>query len=239
MKKNSAGAQGRFAGIGKQAVAYDVGLRTYMMKVFGVFTSGLIFSAIVSLLSYEWYSRLIMANSIGLYAPMILWLLVSIGFNGAIGRISVTAARVWFYVDVGLLGLVISPMCIIYTPLSLASTFFVASSMFLAMIIYGYTTEKSLIGFGPVICAGFIGLIVAGIVNIFLRNSMFGFVISAIGVVVVTAYIAYITQVVRGFYSASDSRDVYDKKVMVGASALYHGFMNLFLRLLHLLGNRR
>jgi FtsH-binding integral membrane protein len=104
--------------------------------------------------------------------------------------------------------------------------------------MYGYVTKKDLTGFGPIIFMGLVGIILAGFINIFTKSSAFSLAISAVGIVVISAYIAYTMQLIKGLYSETDSREVYGKKVIFGASMIFHEFINLFLHILRFLGRR-
>ena len=107
-----------------------------------------------------------------------------------------------------------------------------------AMSLWGYTTKKDLSGMGSFLMMGLIGIIVASLVNIFLQSSMMHWVISVIGVLVFTGLTAYDTQKIKNNYYEGDGEAVMGKKAIMGALTLYLDFINLFLMLLHLFGNR-
>jgi FtsH-binding integral membrane protein len=164
---------------------------------------------------------------------------IAIYLGAKINDISAEKARTLFFVYSGLLGLSLSSLVLIYTAASLCYTFFVASSMFLSMALYGYTTQKDLTGWGSFLFMGLVGIVIAGLVNIFLQHQVFDLVISAIGVIVFTGLTAYDMQNIKGIYMDSDSTEVGSKKAVIGALHLYLDFINLFLHLLRFLGSRR
>jgi FtsH-binding integral membrane protein len=116
--------------------------------------------------------------------------------------------------------------------------FFITAATFAAMSLYGYTTKRDLTGFGSFLFMGLIGIVIASIVNIFIASSAMHFVISIVGVLVFTGLTAYDTQKIKEMYDAVDGSDVAGKKAIMGALSLYLDFINLFMMLLHLFGNR-
>jgi FtsH-binding integral membrane protein len=156
-----------------------------------------------------------------------------------ISSISPEKAKSLFFGYAAMLGLSLSSVFFLYSGVSIAHTFFVTSSMFLSMVIYGYVTKKDLTSFGSFLIMGLIGLIIASIVNIFMKSSVTSLVISAIGVIVFTGLTAYDTQVIKSYYTEADSEDVSQKKAIIGAFRLYLDFINLFLHLLRFFGRVR
>ena len=136
-------------------------------------------------------------------------------------------------------GIWLTPILLVYTGTSVATTFFVCASMFLATSLYGYTTKRDLTSMGSFFFMGLIGLLVAMVVNMFLQSAAMGFAISAIGVLLFTGLTAYDTQKIKEMYIEGDGHEIARKKSIMGALALYLDFINLFLFLLQLLGNRR
>ena len=127
----------------------------------------------------------------------------------------------------------------VYTGVSVARVFFVTSATFGAMSIYGYTTKRDLTKLGSFLMMGLIGIIIASLVNIFLKSSMMYFAISIIGVLIFVGLTAYDTQKIKNMYMAYDSGEVAAKKAIMGALTLYLDFINLFIMLLRLFGQRR
>jgi FtsH-binding integral membrane protein len=168
-----------------------------------------------------------------LIGQLALVFVISLGIN----RLPATAALGLFFVYAASLGLTIGLIVAAYTATSVATAFLSTSAMFGAAGLYGYTTKRSLAGIGGILSMGVFGLIVAMVVNLFLGSSPLGFAISIIGVVIFTALTAYDVQRI----SAGQLVAVYgsvEKAAVVGALHLYLDFVNLFLFLLRLMGNR-
>jgi uncharacterized protein len=127
----------------------------------------------------------------------------------------------------------------VYTGTSIARVFFITAATYGAMSLYGYTTRSDLSGFGSFLMMGLIGIVIASLVNIFVGSSALQFAISVIGVLVFVGLTAYDTQRIKEMYLESDSAEIADKKAVMGALALYLDFINLFMMLLQLFGQRR
>jgi hypothetical protein len=128
---------------------------------------------------------------------------------------------------------------LVFTGVSIARVFFISAATFAAMSFYGYTTGRDLSRFGAFLFMGLIGIIIAGLVNIFVGSSALQFAISVIGVIVFTGLTAYDTQRIKQVYLAVDPADITTKKAIIGALMLYLDFINLFMTLLQLTGQRR
>ena len=133
----------------------------------------------------------------------------------------------------------LSSILLIYTGMSVTRVFFICSATFGAMSIYGYTTKRDLTKLGSFLMMGLIGIIIASLVNIFMKSSMMYFVISILGVLIFVGLTAYDTQKIKNMYAASDSGEIIGKKAVMGALTLYLDFINLFIMLLRLFGQRR
>ena len=161
--------------------------------------------------------------------------------SARIQRISPQAATALFFVYAALNGITLSVILLIYTATSVASTFFITAGMFGAMAIYGLVTKKDLSTMGSFMFMGLIGMILASVVNIFMQSSMMSWVISGIGVIVFTGLTAYDVQKITQIGASGIMRSgeaAIRKGAIMGALALYLDFINLFLSLLHFLGNR-
>ena len=123
--------------------------------------------------------------------------------------------------------------------LSVTRVFFISSATFGAMSIYGYTTKRDLTKLGSFLMMGLIGIIIASLVNIFMKSSMMYFVISVLGVLIFVGLTAYDTQKIKNMYTSSDTGELMGKKAVMGALTLYLDFINLFIMLLRLFGQRR
>ncbi|HKF74273.1 MAG TPA: Bax inhibitor-1/YccA family protein, partial [Stellaceae bacterium] len=149
------------------------------------------------------------------------------------------AAQTTFWIYAGSVGLSLAGIFLVYTGMSIASTFFITAAMFLGTSLYGYTTGRDLSGVGSFMFMGLIGIIIAGLVNIFLASPALQFAISVIGVVVFTGLTAWDTQRIKEMYTEQDDGTIAGKKAIMGALALYLDFLNLFLFMLQFMGQRR
>ena len=127
----------------------------------------------------------------------------------------------------------------LYTGVSVARVFFITAATFGAMSLWGYTTKRDLTGFGSFLFMGLIGIIIAGLVNIFLHSSMMAFIVSILGVGIFTGLTAYDTQRIKDMYSVSYDGQMMGKAAIMGALNLYLDFINLFISLMRLMGDRR
>ena len=156
-----------------------------------------------------------------------------------IAKMSSSKAQAAFWVFAALMGASLSSIFLVYTGESITRVFFITAGTFAAMSIYGYTTKKDLTKLGSFLMMGLIGIIIASIVNIFMKSTMMYFVISIIGVLIFVGLTAYDTQKIKNMYLVSDSGEVMGKKAVMGALTLYLDFINLFIMLLRLFGQRR
>lgn len=168
------------------------------------------------------------------FAPLAFVLVLSFGIN----KLSVPAAQATFWGFSAIMGLSLSSIFMVYTDASIAKVFFITAGTFGAMSLYGYTTKRDLTSIGNFLIMGLIGLVIASLVNIFLQSSMLDFAISAIGVLVFVGLTAYDTQKIKESYHESYGAEVLAKGAIMGALNLYLDFINLFLMLLRLFGNR-
>jgi FtsH-binding integral membrane protein len=152
---------------------------------------------------------------------------------------SASKAQSIFWVFAALMGASLASIFIVYTQMSIARVFFITSGTFGAMSIYGYTTKRDLTKLGSFLMMGLFGIIIASVVNMFLNSSMMHFVISILGVLIFVGLTAYDTQKIKNMYLASDSGELMGKKAVMGALTLYLDFINLFIMLLRLFGQRR
>jgi uncharacterized protein len=168
-------------------------------------------------------------------APLGMVLLLGFGIN----RMSIGAAFLAFWAFAALMGLSLAGIFLVFTGASIARVFFISAATFAAMSLYGYTTGSDLSRFGAFLFMGLIGIVIASLVNIFVGSNALQFAISVIGVIVFTGLTAYDTQRIRQVYLASDPGDMTTKKAILGALTLYLDFINLFVMLLQLTGQRR
>jgi uncharacterized protein len=156
-----------------------------------------------------------------------------------IERMSLGTAQATFWGFAALMGLSLAGIFLVFTGASIARVFFISAATFGAMSLYGYTTRRDLSQVGSFLFMGLIGIVLASLVNLFLASSALQFAISVIGVLVFTGLTAWDTQRIKEVYVASDPGDVLAKKALMGALALYLDFINLFVMLLQLTGQRR
>jgi FtsH-binding integral membrane protein len=156
-----------------------------------------------------------------------------------IDRLQPATALALFMVYAGLLGLMLSSVFLVYTGASITRVFFISAASFGALSLYGYTTQRSLSAMGSFLMMGLIGLIIAMVVNIFLKSSGLEFVISAAGVLIFAGLTAWDTQKIKEMYDPQEDGTIVGRKAVMGALNLYLDFINLFLFLLRFLGDRR
>ncbi len=153
---------------------------------------------------------------------------------------SVQKAQLLFYIFAGLMGLSISWIFIAYTDTSIARAFFITASVFGAMSLYGYTTKRDLTSMGSFLIMGLVGVIIASLVNIFLKSPAIYFVTSFLSVIIFVGLTAYDTQRIKNiYYQVAGGDEVATKVAIYGALTLYMDFINLFLQMLHLFGDRK
>ncbi len=221
-------------------VGIDVGLREYMLRVYNYMAAGLAITGVVAYLAVaSGFYRTIAATPV-LYWVLALAPLGLVFFLAArIQKMSLGAAQLTFWIYAGMVGLSLSILFIVYTGASIAQTFFITATTFLAMSLYGYTTKTDLAKFGSFLIMGLIGIVIAGLVNLFFHSPALQFAISAIGVVVFVGLTAWDTQRIKEMYWEGDAAEVAGKKAVMGALALYLDFINLFVMLMQLFGTRR
>jgi len=237
----------------QSTVEMDEGLRAYMLKVYNFMASGIFLTGIIALLSFKLSVVTDASGSItgftslgnALFFSGLKWIVMlaplGIVFYMSFGirKMSAAKAQMTFWIFAALMGASLSSIFLIYTGASITRVFFITAGTFGAMSIYGYTTKKDLTKLGSFLMMGLFGIIIASIVNIFMKSSMMYFVISIIGVLVFVGLTAYDTQKIKNMYMASDSGELIGKKAVMGALTLYLDFINLFIMLLRLFGQRR
>ena len=181
----------------------------------------------------------IFGNTFGLIILAIAVFAMPLVLSGMISRLSAFAATALFVVYSALMGAFLSSVLLVYTGASVMSTFVTCAAMFGGMSIYGYTTKRDLTAMGSFMVMGLWGVIIASIVNIFMQSSGLSFALSILTVIIFTGLTAYDTQKIRSLYLSADTGDTLSRKAIAGALELYLDFINLFLALLRLFGDRR
>jgi uncharacterized protein len=236
------------------AAVFDAGLRAYMLRVYNWMASGLLVTGIVSYVIA--HTSLINAfyplvqgpdgmlhhqpsvlAMISIFAPLAFVLVLSMGVN----RLSVSAAQALFWAFCAAMGASLVNIFLIYTSESIVRVFFITAATFGATSLYGYTTKTDLTRMGSFMIMGLFGIIIASLVNFFVQSSALQFAVSIIGVIVFTGLTAYDTQRIKSSYlqfAYADGTDGAAKRSVFDALSLYLNFINLFMLLLQLLGNR-
>ncbi|CAQ85018.1 MULTISPECIES: Bax inhibitor-1/YccA family protein [Photorhabdus] len=219
------------------------GLQAYMAQVYGWMTCGLLLTAFVA-----WYVSqnqavvlYIFSNSILFYGLIIAQFGLVFVLSGMINRMGASLATGLFMLYSALTGLTLSSIFVVYTTGSIASTFVVTAGMFGALSFYGYTTKRSLSGLGSFLFMGLSGIILASLINFWLKSEALMWAVTYIGVVIFAGLTAYDTQKLK---EMGEDLDVNDKENLrkfsiVGALTLYLDFINMFLMLLRIFGDRR
>lgn len=255
--RNFARAQ---AGV-RDVYGVDEGLRSYMLSVYNYMAAALV---ITGLVAYALYTMTVTADATQAAQPVLAlkgglmltpfgktlffspvkWvlafapLIVVFLFAARIQQMSLTGAQLTFWVYAALVGASLASIFVVYAHGSIARVFFITAASFGALSLWGYTTKRDLSGFGSFLFMGLIGVVIASVVNIFLASSMLQFVISVVGVLVFAGLTAYDTQQIKESYYAGDGEATTGKKAIMGALQLYLDFLNMFLMLLSLFGNR-
>jgi FtsH-binding integral membrane protein len=239
---------GSVARSGAEAVTYDVGLRQYMLQVYNYMASGLALTGIVSYFTANTpaimdalyrpvaggYAPTGLAYIV-MFAPLAFVLVLSFGIH----RLQASTAKALFFLYAAVMGLSLANIFLMFTGASITRMFFITAGAFAGLSLYGYTTKRDLTAFGSFLIIGLFGIVIASVVNIFLASSGLDFVLSVVGVLVFAGLTAYDTQQIKDIYAESDDNETYGKKAIMGALALYLDFINLFLMLLRLFGDRR
>jgi len=235
-----------------ESVAVDAGLRAHMIRVYNYMAAAVGLTGVVAWFAFN---AAVVTNEAGrmsltsfgqaIYSgPMpIILMLATLGLvffiSFRIDRLQYQTALGLFMLYAGLLGLALSSIFLKYTGTSITRVFFISAASFGALSLYGYTTRRDLSAFGAFLVMGLIGVIIASLVNIFLASSALSFAISVIGVLVFAGLTAWDTQKIKEMYNVYDDGTVAGRKAVMGALTLYLDFINLFLMMLRLFGDRR
>ena len=219
--------------------AIDEGLRAYMLRVYNYMMFGL---ALTGGVAYAVASVPAIQNAIFGSGLMWLFILAPIGLvlllSFRIHKMSFASAQLTYWAYAALNGIALSTIFLAYTGESVARVFFITAAAFGALSLYGYTTKKDLSGWGSFLFMGLIGVVIAMVVNMFIASSALQFAVSVIGVLVFAGLTAYDTQQIKQMYYAVDDSEIAGKKAIMGALRLYLDFLNMFIMLMQLFGNR-
>ena len=231
----------------RAGAAVDEGLRSYMLGVYNYMAGGVALTGIVAYLTYTMAVQDGALTSFGqtLYASPLKWvvMLAPLGFVFFLGfriqQMSIGAAQMAFWAFAAVMGLSLSSIFLVFTGASIAQVFFISAASFGALSLWGYTTKRDISGWGSFLFMGVVGIVIAALVNLFLQSPALQFAISAIGVLVFAGLTAYDTQRIKdGYLMVRHDAAMVAKSAVMGALSLYLDFINLFMMLLNLLGNR-
>ena len=241
-----------YAGFGSAAL--DAGLRAYMLRVYNWMASGLVLTGLIAFtishttLINAFYPLVQTASGaytyaptplayIAIFAPLAFVLVLSFGVN----RLSTTAAQALFWAFCAAMGASMTSIFMVYTETSIAEVFFITAGMFAGTSLYGYVTRRDLTAMGSFLMMGLIGIIIAMVVNFFFHSPAVSFAISVLGVLIFVGLTAYDTQRIKTDYLQYGSAygvELANKRTVYDALQLYLNFINLFMFLLQLFGQR-
>ena len=236
------------AAAARTGVAVDEGLRAYMLSVYNYMAAGVALTGVVAYLtsvlagsSVETLTPLGQA----LYVSPLKWvvMLAPLGFVLFLGarmeQMSAGTAQIVFWAFAAVMGVSLSSIFLVFTAQSITQIFFVTAATFGALSLWGYTTKRDISGWGSFLFMGVVGIVIAALVNLFLQSSALQFAISVIGVLVFAGLTAYDTQRIKdGYLMVRGDAAMMAKSAIMGALSLYLDFINMFVMLLNLFGNR-
>ncbi len=214
----------------------------FMVRVYSWMTGGLGITGFMAMYvaSSETMRNIILGNSIVFYGLIIAQLGLVIYLASRVHKMSASQAQGVFILYAGLTGMTFSSIFLMYTAASITSTFMVTAGTFGAMSFYGYTTKKDLTSWGSFLFMGLIGIIIASLVNLFLQSSALHWIVTYAGVLIFVGLTAYDTQKIKEMnILGNEGTDEDTKEAISGALTLYLDFINLFLMMLRLMGDRR
>jgi FtsH-binding integral membrane protein len=226
-----------------EATQVDLGLRSYMLGVYNHMTTALLMTGFFAY-AMKWAVFNVAGVGQLVYGSPLKWvvMLAPLGLvfwlSARINAMSATKARNLFYVYAALMGISLASVLLMFSTASVARAFFITAGAFAALSLYGYTTKRSLSAMGSFMMIGLFGLIIAMIVNIFVASTAMDLAISVLGVLIFAGLTAWDTQKIKLMYMAGDSEAERTKKSIFGALMLYLDFINMFMFILHLFGNR-
>ncbi|MFL2678925.1 MAG: Bax inhibitor-1/YccA family protein [Alphaproteobacteria bacterium] len=225
----------------------DLGLKAYMNKVYSFMAFGLALTGalahLTSSLAFDFSTNTMTSFGAAIYtSPLAFIIMLSplafiIALNFGVAKMKESTLQILFWAFAAVMGVSLSSIFIQYTGESVARVFFITAGAFGGLSLYGYTTKKDLSGWGSFLFIGLIGILLASIVNIFMQSTGLQFAISAIGVLVFAGLTAYDTQRIKAMYYDGYGQE--GKKAIMGALSLYLNFINLFIMLIQLFGQRR
>lgn len=220
-------------------VGYDAGLRAHMQRIFSYMALGLGLTGIVAYVVANTALKDIIYGSPLNWVVMLAPLAFVMFLNFRLEKISMGAAQLTFWLFCGVMGLSMGSIFLVYTEASIARVFFITAANFGVMALWGYTTRSNLANMGAFLMMGLFGLLIAGLVNLFMASPMLYWITSIIGVAIFTGLTAWNVQTIKQSYNAGWGDEANGKLAVIGALQLYMNFINAFMYLLRLMGNSR
>jgi FtsH-binding integral membrane protein len=235
-----------------RALAIDAGLRAHMIRVYNYMAAAVGVTGVIAWLTFQMSATTNSAGQLVLtplgqtlfgswivFALILAPLALVFFLSWRIDSLQAGTARLLFFVYAALLGVSLASIFLAYTESSITRVFFISAAAFGALSLWGYTTQRDLTGMGSFLIMGLFGIILASLVNLFLKSNAMDFIISIVGVLVFAGLTAWDTQKIKEMYDPMDDGTIGGRKAVMGALSLYLDFINLFLMLLRLVGDRR
>ncbi len=227
------------------STSYDVGLRSYMLYVYNYMFGALLLTGLVSVFTYSNNLISFLYNTGGMtglgmmvtFAP----LGIALAFGFALQKMSLHTVQMLFWTYAALIGLSLSTILQAYTGESVARVFFITSSVFGVMSLYGYSTKKDLTSFGSYLIMALMGIIISTLINSFMHSTGLQNILSFVTVLIFVGLTAYDTQKIKNFYYQANNLDPETSKkfAIMGSFSLYLDFINIFIHLIRFFGVRR
>jgi FtsH-binding integral membrane protein len=227
--------------VGATSADYDAGLRSYMLSIYNYMASGVLVTGVVAMLFAQSGLALQILAGPGplkyviMFAPLAFVMVLSFGIN----RLQTSTAQLLYWAYTVVMGLSMASIFLIYTNTSIAQAFFASAAAFAGLSLYGYTTKRDLSPIGTFLIMGVVGILVASLLNLWFQSAPLALAISILGVLIFAGLTAYDTQKLKSMYAYVAGSDQMGKVVIMGALNLYLDFINMFMFLLRLFGDRR
>jgi FtsH-binding integral membrane protein len=225
--------------VGAVSAEFDAGLRSYMLSIYNYMASAVLVTGVVAMLfAQSGLAEQVLVTPLRwviMFAPLAFVMVLSFGIN----RLSTGTAQALYWAFAVVMGLSMSSIFLVYTGTSIAQAFFAAAAAFAGLSLYGYTTKRDLSAFGTFLIMGVVGILVASLLNLWLQSTALALAVSILGVLIFAGLTAYDTQKLKSMYAYVAGTDQMGKTVIMGALNLYLDFINMFMFLLRLFGDRR
>ena len=230
-----------------KATRRGLGIQTYFGRIYNYMAGGLLMSALMAWLSvkeplfgifYKMNEGMLSLSGWGwlaVFAPLVVVFLI----GNATFKLNIQQAKLWFWLFSALMGISLGNLLFIYSGAAMFQAFLVTAGMFFGLSLFGVKTSRDLSGMGRFLMMGLIGIVLAGIVNIFVGSGQFNFILNVLAVIIFVGLTAYDTNRLKAMYNPSDSDEIVQAKAIHGALSLYLDFINLFRLMLYFLNNRR